>query len=57
MTNRATPPDIILKEVFDRTGDKPFTRIEDVISLQELSGLSSNYKKIAGYDREQLALG
>ncbi|MCW5720982.1 MAG: flavin-dependent oxidoreductase [Devosia sp.] len=56
LTNRATPPDIILKEVFDRTGDKPFTRIEDVISLQELSGLSSNYKKIAGYDREQLAL-
>src|SRR5690606_39076468 len=24
LTNRATPPDIILKEVFERTGDQPF---------------------------------
>jgi 2-polyprenyl-6-methoxyphenol hydroxylase-like FAD-dependent oxidoreductase len=55
LTNRATPPDIILKEVFDRTGDKPFERIEDVISTSELSKLSNNYKKIAGYDHDQLA--
>lgn len=57
LTNRATPPDIILKEVFERTGDKPFARIEDVISADELSGLSNNYKKVAGYDRERLARG
>lgn len=54
LTNRATPPDIILKEVFDRTGDKPFERIEDIISAAELSKLSNNYKKIAGYDRDKL---
>ncbi|MCZ7472721.1 MULTISPECIES: flavin-dependent oxidoreductase [Rhizobium/Agrobacterium group] len=55
LTNRSTPPDIILKEVFERTGDKPFDRIEDVISADELASLSSNYKKIAGYDRERVA--
>lgn len=54
LTNRTTPPDIILKEVFDRTGDKPFDRIEDVIGANELSALSNNYKKVAGYDRERL---
>ena len=31
LTNRATPPDAILREVWLRTGDRPFTRIEDVI--------------------------
>jgi 2-polyprenyl-6-methoxyphenol hydroxylase-like FAD-dependent oxidoreductase len=55
LTNRSTPPDIILKEVFERTGDKPFDKIDDVISAEELAGLSNNYKKIAGYDRDQLA--
>lgn len=55
LTNRSTPPDVILKEVFDRTGDQPFAHIRDVISEDELSNLSSNYQKIAGYHREQLA--
>ena len=30
--NRTNPPDAILREVFERTGDKPFARVEDVIS-------------------------
>ena len=30
-TNRTTPPDAILREVYLRSGDKPFARIEDVI--------------------------
>ncbi|WP_011582240.1 MULTISPECIES: flavin-dependent oxidoreductase [Chelativorans] len=54
LTNRSMPPDIILKEVFERTGDKPFEDINDVISVEELVRLSNNYKKIAGYDREHL---
>jgi len=55
LTNRSTPPDIILKEVFDRTGDRPFESIEAVISPDELAELSNNYKKVAGFDRERLA--
>ena len=31
------PPDAILREVFLRTGDKPFERIDDVISRDELA--------------------
>ena len=54
-TNRATPPDAILREVWERTGDRPFDRIEDVISLGELRGISDAYKKVAGYAQEQLA--
>ena len=52
--SRTDPPDAILREVFRRTGDRPFTRIEDVISLQELARLSDNYKRVAGYDLESL---
>jgi 2-polyprenyl-6-methoxyphenol hydroxylase-like FAD-dependent oxidoreductase len=52
--NRANPPDAILREVFERTGDRPFVHIEDVISTQELVALSDGYKRIAGYHREAL---
>jgi len=53
--NRSNPPDAILREVFERTGDKPFARIDDVISPEELAALSDGYKRIAGYHRETLA--
>src|SRR3954470_10495587 len=49
LTNRSNPPDAILREVFLRSQDKPFRAIEDVISLEELRGLSEGYKQIAGY--------
>ena len=51
LTNRANPPDAILREVWQRTGDRPFARIEDVISAAELRGLSEGYKAIAGLRR------
>ena len=54
LTNRTNPPDAILREVFERTHDKPFKAIEDVISRDELIGLSEGYKRIAGYSREAL---
>ncbi|HKS46110.1 MAG TPA: flavin-dependent oxidoreductase [Amycolatopsis sp.] len=54
-TNRVRPPDAILREVWERTGDRPFERIEDVISLSELQGISDSYKEVAGYSRAQLA--
>ena len=53
-TNRTTPPDAILREVYLRTGDKPFDRIEDVISPDEMAAITNRYKKIAGYDRQSL---
>ena len=38
-----------------RTRDRPFDAIEDVISRDELVAMSEGYKRIAGYDRETLA--
>jgi 2-polyprenyl-6-methoxyphenol hydroxylase-like FAD-dependent oxidoreductase len=55
LMNRASPPDAILREVHRRTGDRPFARIEDVISNDELVALSENYKRVAGFEREALA--
>ncbi|QDO98601.1 flavin-dependent oxidoreductase [Ferrovibrio terrae] len=54
LTNRTNPPDAILREVYERTGDKPFTRIEDVISPAELTAITDSYKRVAGYDRDKL---
>ena len=55
LMNRANPPDAILREVWKRSGDKPFARIDDVISNAELVALSENYKRVAGFEREALA--
>ena len=54
LTNRKNPPDAILREVFLRTGDKPFTRIEDVMSREEMLAITGSYKHVAGYDLESL---
>jgi 5-methylphenazine-1-carboxylate 1-monooxygenase len=53
--NRSNPPDAILREVYRRTGDKPFGRIDDVISQSELAALSDGYKRVAGYDHASLS--
>jgi len=55
LTNRTNPPDAILREVYLRTGDRPFARIEDVISREELSGISDGYKRVAGYDQASMS--
>ena len=47
-TNRRNPPDAILREVWQRTGDRPFASIDDVISRDELVAMSDGYKRIAG---------
>jgi 2-polyprenyl-6-methoxyphenol hydroxylase-like FAD-dependent oxidoreductase len=51
-TNRENPPDAILREVYLRTGDKPFTDIETIIPHDELVALSDGYKAITGQRRE-----
>jgi len=54
LTNRESPPDAILREVFLRTGDKPFKAIDDVISQAELLALSESYRRITGSDKQSL---
>jgi 5-methylphenazine-1-carboxylate 1-monooxygenase len=54
-TNRTNPPDAILREVYLRTGDKPFDDIDRIIARDELAALSESYKRVAGYDRQTLA--
>jgi len=54
LTNRSDPPDAILREVWNRSGGKPFARIEDVMPTGELEAILDRYKKVAGFDRETL---
>jgi len=54
LENRGNPPDAILREVYERTGDRPFERIDAVITADELKALSERYKQLAGYDKRTL---
>ena len=55
LTNRRNPPDAILREIYERTGDKPFARVEDVMSREEMLAITGGYKQAAGYTLEKLA--
>lgn len=48
LTNRTNPPDAILREVYERTDDKPFGNIDDVISRDEITSLVRDYRQITG---------
>ncbi|MEV5739596.1 flavin-dependent oxidoreductase [Microbispora rosea] len=54
LANRSMPPDVIIREVWQRTGDRPFESIDDVIKVEELAAISQRYKEIAGYSAEAL---
>ncbi|HEY5899178.1 MAG TPA: flavin-dependent oxidoreductase [Burkholderiales bacterium] len=54
LENRRNPPDAILREIYERTGDRPFDDIGAVITPAELQALSERYKKVAGYDKRTL---
>ena len=54
LTNRKEPPDAVLQEAYQRTGDKPFRHIDDTISEAELAGLLKRYQRVAGFDKERL---
>jgi 5-methylphenazine-1-carboxylate 1-monooxygenase len=54
LMNRSEPPDAILREVYARSHDKPFKKIDDVISQDELHRISDNYKVVAGFEKERL---
>jgi 2-polyprenyl-6-methoxyphenol hydroxylase-like FAD-dependent oxidoreductase len=46
--NRTNPPDAILREVQERSGDKPFASIDEVMSRSEIEALLSNYRQVTG---------
>jgi 2-polyprenyl-6-methoxyphenol hydroxylase-like FAD-dependent oxidoreductase len=48
-TNRTVPPDFIIMKVDELSGGKPFGRIDDLISQDELRRMSDEYKRIAGF--------
>lgn len=48
VANRTESPDKILRLVYERTSDRPFDRIEDVVSDTELREIAETYKTIAG---------
>lgn len=54
LTNRSTPPDAIIERVDALTASQPFARIEDVISLTELQGMSDLYKQVTSMDRSSV---
>jgi 2-polyprenyl-6-methoxyphenol hydroxylase-like FAD-dependent oxidoreductase len=56
-TNRQNPPDAILREVYLRTGDKPFKDIDAVIPRAELAALSESYKRVTGHETAGAARG
>jgi 2-polyprenyl-6-methoxyphenol hydroxylase-like FAD-dependent oxidoreductase len=49
--SRTNPPDAILREVYERTGDRPFERIEDVISRSEMINLLDSYRRVTAGQR------
>ena len=57
LTNRRTRRTRSCARSAQRTGDKPFRHIDDVISKAEIMAISDGYKRVAGYDRESLRGG
>ena len=53
-TNRTSPPDFINIKVEELTGDRPFEKLDDFITQDELRALSDRYKQVAGYSIDQL---
>jgi 5-methylphenazine-1-carboxylate 1-monooxygenase len=54
LANRLNPPDAILREVYERTGDRPFERLEDYVTAEELAQIAENYKRVAGFTLREL---
>jgi 2-polyprenyl-6-methoxyphenol hydroxylase-like FAD-dependent oxidoreductase len=54
-TNREHPPDFINIKVEELVGDRPFERLDDYITQDELRALSDDYKRIAGFSLADVA--
>lgn len=55
LRNRTAPPDRLIEVVEERTGRKPFERLDDVISPAEITEILDGYKQVAGYHAAALA--
>ena len=53
--NRVAPPNLLVDVVEQRTGGKPFERLEDVITQAEMKAIVENYQKTAGYHVQQVS--
>ena len=53
-TNRTSPPDIINLKVEELVGDRPYDKLENYVTQEELRQLSDQYKTIAGFSVESL---
>jgi 5-methylphenazine-1-carboxylate 1-monooxygenase len=53
-TNRTVPPDYIIMKVDELAGGKPFDKLDDLISQDDLRQLSDEYKRIAGFSLDAL---
>jgi 2-polyprenyl-6-methoxyphenol hydroxylase-like FAD-dependent oxidoreductase len=54
LQNRTAPPNVIVDTVEQRTGDRHFERLEDVIDQDELRAIFERYQKVAGYHVQQV---
>jgi 5-methylphenazine-1-carboxylate 1-monooxygenase len=54
LQNRTAPPNVIVDTVEQRTAGRPFERLEDVISQDELRAIFERYQKVAGYHVQQV---
>ncbi|HEY5608603.1 MAG TPA: flavin-dependent oxidoreductase [Alphaproteobacteria bacterium] len=54
LKSRTAPPDLILQVVHERSGDRPFERLDDLVSQEELAAITDGYKRVAGFDRASL---
>jgi 5-methylphenazine-1-carboxylate 1-monooxygenase len=54
-TNREHPPDYLIRRVEELVGDAPFEDLGRYITRAELQRLSDEYKRIAGFAREDVA--
>ena len=57
LRNRTTPPDSLIEAVERRTGGRPFARVEEVISPEEIREILDGYKALTGSSREALGGG
>ncbi len=49
LQNRTAPPNLIVDTVEKASGGKPFNKVEDIISPEQLREIFANYQKTAGY--------
>lgn len=52
LANRVSPPDLILQETLERSGDKRFEDINDLFTQNELNSIPNNYREVAGFTVE-----